>query len=183
MLVEARELKIGNIIEYNNVFYKITQNTHVKPGKGGAFKQIVAQGLIENKKLENRFRVDEMVNKVIVFEKKIICIQIDENDVSFIDLQEQQDITISKKIINFPNFLQESMECTLLINDDNQYIYVKLPQEVVLKVTSANLSTGSAGEKNITLENGETIKAPQYINTGESITVCLSDVKPKFKSR
>ena len=37
--ISAIEVKVGNVIRYENEMYKVVSTEHVKPGKGGAFIQ------------------------------------------------------------------------------------------------------------------------------------------------
>ena len=40
MKISANEIKIGNILEFENKLWKVLKLEHTKPGKGGAYIQV-----------------------------------------------------------------------------------------------------------------------------------------------
>ena len=40
MKISANEIKVGNILEFENKLWKVLKLEHTKPGKGGAYIQI-----------------------------------------------------------------------------------------------------------------------------------------------
>ena len=181
-MVSGGDIRVGNIIKYNNKLYNVTNTMHVKPGKGGAFNQVTCQGVFHDHKIELRLRVEEKVERVNIFEKNVVCINKNEDSAQFIDTENADDFNIMKDDINFFDFLIEGMEVFLLTNDDNDKLGIRLPKQVemVVKETPEGVK---GGEKNAILINGSVIKVPQYIETGETIVVSLMEDKPSFKSR
>ena len=39
MKISANEIKVGNILEFDNKLWKVLKLEHTKPGKGGAYVQ------------------------------------------------------------------------------------------------------------------------------------------------
>ena len=70
MKINANSLKIGNLITHNNELWTVIKLNHVKPGKGGAFVQTELKNVKDNRKLNDRFRSTENVDRIILDEKK-----------------------------------------------------------------------------------------------------------------
>ena len=68
--IKANELKIKNYIFLENGYWMVTNLEHVKPGKGGAFKQTKLQNILTGNHKEVRFGVDDKVKLVIIKEHK-----------------------------------------------------------------------------------------------------------------
>ena len=65
MKINANSLKIGNLITHNNELWTVIKLNHVKPGKGGAFVQTELKNVKDNRKLNDRFRSTENVDRII----------------------------------------------------------------------------------------------------------------------
>ena len=64
MKITGVEIRPGNIIEFEKGIWKVTKIQHTQPGKGGAYMQVEAKNLIDGRKLNNRFRSADTVEKV-----------------------------------------------------------------------------------------------------------------------
>ena len=47
MKINAGEIRVGMLLEYKNDLWQVLKTQHVKPGKGGAFAQVVMKSLIK----------------------------------------------------------------------------------------------------------------------------------------
>ena len=72
MKINANSLKIGNLITHNNELWTVVKLNHVKPGKGGAFVQTELKNVKDNRKLNDRFRSTENVDRIILDEKNVV---------------------------------------------------------------------------------------------------------------
>ena len=70
MKINAGEIRVGMLLEYKNDLWQVLKTQHVKPGKGGAFAQVEMKSVGKIKKLNDRFRSSETVEKTEVVEKK-----------------------------------------------------------------------------------------------------------------
>jgi len=69
MKINGNEIRIGNVIEHKGGLWVAVKTQHVKPGKGGAFAQVELKNLIDNSKLNERFRSAETVEKIRLEQK------------------------------------------------------------------------------------------------------------------
>ena len=65
MKISANEIKVGNILEFENKLWKVLKLEHTKPGKGGAYIQIEIKDISYELNNINDF---DLFNIKIVFE-------------------------------------------------------------------------------------------------------------------
>src|SRR5690606_11473274 len=64
MKINGNEIRPGNVITHKGGLWVAVKVQHVKPGKGSAFAQVELKNLIDNTKLNERFRSAETVERV-----------------------------------------------------------------------------------------------------------------------
>ena len=64
MKISGVDIRPGNIIEYENGIWKVAKIQHTQPGKGGAFAQVELKNLLDGRKLNERFRAADKVERV-----------------------------------------------------------------------------------------------------------------------
>ena len=62
--INGNEIKPGAILEHDNGLWAAVKVNHVKPGKGGAFAQVELKNLRDGRKLNERFRSEDKVERV-----------------------------------------------------------------------------------------------------------------------
>ena len=64
MKINGNAIKPGNVIEHDKSLWVAVKTAHVKPGKGGAFAQVELKNLLDGRKLNERFRSSDTVERV-----------------------------------------------------------------------------------------------------------------------
>ena len=173
MKILANEIKTGMIIEHNNDLWEVLKTQHVKPGKGGAFKQVELKSINKNTKLNERFRSNDTIEKAILDEKKYTFLFEDSENYHFMDQVSYEQILIKKsKIGEKGKLLKENTEVTINFHDDNP-LSVDLPITINCKIISTDASlkgqTVSSSYKPATIENNVKIQVPPFIETNDEI--------------
>ena len=173
MKILGNEIKPGIIIEHKNDLWSVLQAQHVKPGKGGAFNQVELKSVKKGKKLNERFRSSDNIERAILDEKKFNFLYEDENNCHFMDQINFEQIAINKSLLGEKNkLLKENMEVNVNFYED-QALTVDLPSTVQLKIETTEMAikgqTASSSYKPATLENGIKITVPPFINSGDQI--------------
>jgi len=70
MKMNGNEIRQGNIIKHQDTLWVAVKCNAVKPGKGGAFNQVELKNLLDGRKLNERFRAAETVERVRLDQKK-----------------------------------------------------------------------------------------------------------------
>ena len=69
MKMNGNEIRQGNIIKHQDTIWVAVKCNAVKPGKGGAFNQVELKNLLDGRKLNERFRAAETVERVRLEQK------------------------------------------------------------------------------------------------------------------
>ena len=175
MKILGNEIKPGMIIEHKNDLWSVLKTQHVKPGKGGAFKQVELKSIKKGTKLNERFRSNDSVERAILEDKKFSFLYEDENNCHFMNQTNFEQIQINKSLLGEKSkLLKENMEVNVRFYED-QALSVDLPLSVELKIESTDASikgqTASSSYKPATLENGIKIMVPPFINSEDKIVL------------
>ena len=61
MKISANDVRVGNILEFENKLWKVLKIEHTKPGKGGAYVQVELKDVHAGTKKNERFRSNENI--------------------------------------------------------------------------------------------------------------------------
>ena len=179
MKINGNAIRPGNIIEHQNQQWRAIKCVAVKPGKGGAFNQVELKNLENGSKLNERFRANEVVEKLNIDTRKYQYLYSADGTLTFMDIASYEQIQLPITMIGDQKaFLQDGMEVTLEIVDDKP-IGVDLPEQVVQEVIETEAvvkgQTASSSYKPAILDNGLRIMVPPHITVGTKISVATLD--------
>lgn len=179
MKISANELRSGMLIEYNGKLWTAGKTQHVKPGKGGAFVQVEMKEIKNGTKLNQRFRSDEILEKVRLDEEECQLLFSDGNSYTFMNVTTFDQIQIDKEVIgDAACYLKDNMVVNISMYE-GEIIGVVLPDTVVMEVVEADAvvkaQTAASSYKPAVLENGVKILVPPHIEAGTKIVVNTSD--------
>ena len=96
MKITGVEIRPGNIIEYEGGIWKVTKIQHTQPGKGGAYMQVEAKNLIDGRKLNNRFRSADTVEKVRLDTKDFQYLYAEGDSLVFMDKDSYEQVSLPR---------------------------------------------------------------------------------------
>jgi elongation factor P len=175
MKINGNAIKPGNVIEHAGGLWVAVKTAHVKPGKGGAFAQVELKNLIDGRKLNERFRSSDTVERVRL-EQKDYQYLYDQGDVLvFMNSADYEQIELQKDWVgDQTQYLQEGMQVTIEFHEERP-IGLTLPDTVVLEIVEADAvvkgQTASSSYKPAKASNGMRILIPPYMGTGERVVV------------
>jgi elongation factor P len=181
MKIKANQLRKGNIIQYNNDLYTVTESIHVTPGKGPAMMQVKMKRLADGVRGDQRFRPDEHVEKAEMRTKEHQYLYQDGDTYIFMDLESFEQIHLTDELLgdNFYYLLPETI--VQILFHEKEPVGIELPGVVDLKVieTQPNLKTAtvSSSYKPAKLETGLMTQIPPFIEEGDIIRVETSSGK------
>ena len=179
MKINANSVKIGNVLNHNKELWSVIKLNHVKPGKGGAFIQAELKNIKDNRKLNERFRSNENLERVILDEKKGSFLYNKAEDYIFMDTENFEEVIINEQIIGDQiNFLTNGME--VIINSyNNQVLSINLPETCEVEVLEADAvikgQTVSSSFKPAIVDNNVKIMVPGHIEVGSKIIIRPED--------
>jgi len=178
MKISANEIKVGNILEFENKLWKVLKLEHTKPGKGGAYIQIEFKDINIGTKKNERFRSDENIEKAHLEQRAFQLLYSSGDEYFFMDQKNYEQISINKEKIMTDTlpYLKDGINVSLELKDDEP-INILLPETATLKIKEAEAviknQTATSGLKPAILENGvkvyECTISPQHILSCDEI--------------
>jgi len=179
-MASTADFRNGLVIEYNNELCTIVQFQHVKPGKGPAFVRTKLKSIKSGRVLENTFSSGAKVNVARVERRPYQYLYKDDMGFYFMHLETFDQICVEEHLIDYPQYLSESMNVEIVVHADNENVLsVELPQFVVLEITYSEPGikgdTATNTLKAATVNTGGTVMVPLFVNTGDKIRVSTAD--------
>ena len=175
MKINGNEIRPGNVVQHQDSLWVAVKINAVKPGKGPAYAQVELKNLLDGRKLNERFRASETVERVRLEQRDHTYLYEEGDMVVFMDGESFEQISIPKDMIgDRAAFLQDGMQ-VVVESHEGKAIGVQLPEQVVLEITETESTvkgqTASSSYKPSIVENGLRVMVPPYITVGEKIIV------------
>ncbi len=173
--INGNEIRPGNVLEHDGGLWVAVKVNHVKPGKGGAFAQVEMKNLRDGRKLNERFRSEDKVERVRLDQKDQQFLFESDDMLTFMDSETFEQIALPADILGDRRpFLQDGMTVTIEYYGD-EALNVTLPQKVTCKVVETEPvvkgQTAANSYKPAILDNGVRIMIPPFIGVDEAIIV------------
>lgn len=176
MKINGNAIKPGNVIQHDGSLWVAVKTAHVKPGKGGAFAQVELKNLLDGRKLNERFRSSDTVERVRLEQKDYQFLYEQGDMLVFMDTTTYDQIELHKDFVGEDRvrYLQEGMQVTVEFHEERP-IGISLPETVVLEIVEADAvvkgQTASSSYKPAKASNGMRILIPPYMGAGERVVV------------
>ena len=175
MKINGNEIRPGNTIMHQDTLWRAVKVEAVKPGKGPAYAQVELKNLIDGRKLNERFRSSETVEKIRLEQKEHTFLYAEGDMLTFMDAESYEQIQIAEDLIGDRKaFLQDGMAVEVEMHEGRP-IGVALPEQVTLMITETEPTvkgqTASGSYKPATLENGLRVMVPPHISGEIAIIV------------
>ncbi|KJZ17888.1 elongation factor P [Loktanella sp. S4079] len=173
--INGNEIRPGNVLEHEGGLWAAVKIDHVKPGKGGAFAQVELKNLRDGRKLNERFRSADKVERVTLEQKDQQFLFEADDMLTFMDTQTFDQIALPADILGDRRpFLQDGMTVQIEYFGE-EALNVTLPQKVVCKVAETEPvvkgQTAANSFKPAILDNGVRVMIPPFVGQDESIVV------------
>jgi len=173
--INGNEIKPGFTLEHDGGLWAAVRVSHVKPGKGGAFAQVELKNLRDGRKLNERFRSEDKVERVDLENKDQQFLYENGGMLVFMDSETFEQIELAADLLGDRRpFLQDGMTATVNYFGD-EALSVTLPQKVICKVVETEPvvkgQTAANSYKPAILDNGVRIMVPPFVGPDEDIVV------------
>lgn len=177
--INGNEIKPGTVIEHQGTVWRAVKTNAVKPGKGGAFNQVELKNLIDGRKLNERFRASETVEKVRLEQRDHTYLFDNGDMLAFMNAENYEQIEVEREFFgDQAAFLQDGMTVQMEFYEDRP-IGAKLPDTVVLEITETEPAikgqTAANSFKPAILENGVRTSVPPFVGQGERVLINTED--------
>ena len=179
MKMNGNEIRQGNIIKHQDTIWVAVKCNAVKPGKGGAFNQVELKNLLDGRKLNERFRAAETVERVRLEQKTHTYLYEDGNFLVFMNGETYEQINIEKDFVgDKAKFLNDGMAVEVEFYEEKP-ISLALPEQVILEVQDTEPvvkgQTAANSFKPATMENSVRTNVPPFVGVGEKLVINTED--------
>ncbi|MEO1911839.1 MAG: elongation factor P [Paracoccus sp. (in: a-proteobacteria)] len=173
--INGNEIRPGNVLEHDGGLWGAVKVSHVKPGKGGAFAQVEMKNLRDGRKLNERFRSEDKVERVRLDQKDQQFLYETDGKLVFMDNETFEQTELDADLLGDRRpFLQDGMIATVEYYGE-EALSVSIPQKVTCTVAETEPvvkgQTAANSYKPATLDNGVRIMIPPFVGEGEAIIV------------
>ena len=179
MKINGNEIKPGNVIKHQDTLWVAVKTEAVKPGKGGAFAQVELKNLLDGRKLNERFRAADKVEKVRLEQKDFQYLYPEGDMLVFMDTENYEQISLQTEFVgDRAAYLKDGMMVTLEIYEEKP-IGIELPNHVQLEVIETEPvvkgQTAANSYKPAIVEGGIRTSVPPFVGIGETIVIATED--------
>jgi elongation factor P len=180
MKINGNEIKPGMVIKHQDTLWTAVKADHVKPGKGGAFAQVELKNILDGRKLNERFRSADKVERVRLEQKDHQFLFADGDMLTFMDTESYEQIALQTEFVGEDRaaYLSDGMMVTLEFYEDKP-IGMDLPQHVELEVIDTEPvvkgQTAANSYKPATLAGNIRSSVPPFVGVGERVVVSTED--------
>ncbi len=173
--INGNEIRPSNVLEHDGGLWAAVKVDHVKPGKGGAFAQVELKNLRDGRKLNERFRSADKVERVRLEQKDQQFLFEADDMLTFMDNETYDQIALPADILgDLRPFLQDGMVVKIEYHEE-EALNVTLPNRVICKVAETEPvvkgQTAANSFKPATLDNGVRVMIPPFVGQDEDIVV------------
>ncbi len=174
-MIQATQLRAGMIILHDGELCRVLNILHITQGNKRGKIQTEMRNVRTGIKTSFRFRSEDSVEKAVLNEKEMEYLYEDGTHYHFMDSTTFEQIQMGKEELgNAVYYLKPNTKVAVEFHDERP-IGIELPSSMDLKVTDTappmKGATASGGAKPATLDNGLTVKVPQFVQTGDTIRV------------
>ncbi|WP_269715895.1 elongation factor P [Caulobacter sp. NIBR2454] len=176
MKINGNTIKPGMVIQHEGGLWACVKASHVKPGKGGAFAQVELKNLIDGRKLNERFRSEDKVERVTLEQKDHTFLYREGEMLVFMDGETYEQISLHEDFVGEDRvpWLQDGMKVVVEFHEERA-IGIELPEHVVVTIVEAEATvkgqTASSSYKPAKADNGVRVMIPPYMDAGERVLV------------
>lgn len=180
MKINGNEIKPGNVIKHQDTIWVAVKTQAVKPGKGGAFAQVELKNILDGRKLNERFRSADKVERVRLEQKDHQFLFAEGDMLTFMDTESYEQIALQTEFVGEDRaaFLTDGMMVTVEFFEETP-IGFALPQHVELEVIETEPvvkgQTAANSFKPALLQGDIRTNVPPFVGTGERIIVATED--------
>tara|TARA_R110002072_G_scaffold166535_6_gene319785 strand:- start:838 stop:1404 length:567 start_codon:yes stop_codon:yes gene_type:complete len=180
MKINGNEIRPGNVLQHQDSLWVAVKTDHVKPGKGGAFAQVELKNLLDGRKLNERFRAADKVERVRLEQRDQTFLFDSGDTLTFMDAETYEQIELRKDFVGEEStaYLQDGMNVVVEFHEERP-ISISLPQFVTLEITETEPvvkgQTAANSFKPAILENGIRTAVPPFVGTGERVVIATED--------
>lgn len=180
MKINGNEIKPGMVIKHQETLWTAVKADHVKPGKGGAFAQVELKNILDGRKLNERFRSADKVERVRLDQRDYQYLYAEGEMLVFMNTETYEQISLHIDFVGEERaaYLTDGMMVVVELYEDKP-IGIDLPQHVELEVIDTEPvvkgQTAANSYKPAILTGNIRSAVPPFVGVGERVIVATED--------
>jgi len=180
MKINGNEIKPGMVIKHQETLWTAVKADHVKPGKGGAFAQVELKNILDGRKLNERFRSADKVERVRLDQRDYQYLYPEGEMLVFMNTENYEQISLHIDFVGEERaaYLTDGMMVVVELYEDRP-IGIDLPQHVELEVIDTEPvvkgQTAANSYKPAILTGNIRSAVPPFVGVGERVVVATED--------
>ncbi len=180
MAIEAGDFRTGLTLLVDGDPWQVIDFQHVKPGKGAAILRTKMKNLKTGATQERNFNASTKFDAATIDKKSVTYSYTADNTYYFMDMETFETYELSEEQIGFNKyFIVDGLEVNLMMYE-GQILTISVPATVdlvVAETSPAIKGAPSTQTKDAVTDTGLTLRVPQFIEQGETISVSTADGK------
>jgi len=174
-MIEAIQLKRGNVIHQDGQMFKVVEIHLLTPGNKRSIVQTKLKNMKAGNVFDRRFRSNDKVEVAFLDQVKMEYLYSAGREHVFMNNDSLEQISLSEELLaKAMNYLAPNTEVRVQVYDNNP-ISIELPTTVDLKVVQTDAAikgqTATNQYKPAVLETNLKIQVPPFIKEGEKVRV------------
>ena len=175
-MANTSDIRNGLCMNFNGKLVTVVEFQHVKPGKGPAFVRTKLKNIETGKVVDNTFSAGHKIDVVRIERRAYQFLYKEADGFHFMNNETYEQVFINEKMIEKPGFLKEGINVEILFHAEEEMpLVVDLPLTIEAEVTYTEPGikgdTATNTMKPATIETGEEVRVPLFINIGDKIKV------------
>ncbi|MBQ2509955.1 MAG: elongation factor P [Erysipelotrichaceae bacterium] len=180
MAIEAGDFRTGLTLLVDGDPWQVIDFQHVKPGKGAAILRTKMKNLKTGATQERNFNASTKFEAATIDKKSVTYSYTADNTYYFMDMETFETYELSEEQIGFNKyFIVDGLEVNLMMYD-GQILTISVPATVDLVIAETSPAVKGAPStqtKDAVTDTGLSLRVPQFIEQGETISVSTADGK------
>ena len=173
--MQASSLRAGMCVLHENEVCRIMSVTHRTPGNLRAFVQVRMRNLRTGNSFEYRFASTENVERAMLDTNPMEYLYSDAEGHHFMNQQNYEQVALQDEVLGDALLYVLPNSAIKVDFYDGTAVGVELPNSVTLTVAETEPgmknATASASHKPAKMETGLMINVPQFVSSGDKITI------------
>ncbi len=175
MKVIATQIRAGQVHLIDGELYRVTDMTHVTPGKGPAHVQVKMKNLQSGSNKELRYSSGDKIEKVDVLTRKMTYSYMDGSDYVFMDDETYEQTQMPGDLVDDAKLYLVENTTVDVQTFEGRVIGLELPKTVEMTIVETppevKGGTATAQTKPATCETGLVVTVPGFVSNGTRIRV------------
>ena len=167
----AADIRDRNMIRIDGKICQVVERNITGTGKSGKTVHFKLKCVEDGNVLERRFRTEEKVDRVETEEHLMEYLYRDGDQFVFMDQETFEQFTLPATIVgSVSDFMKENTKINVLFYQ-NKPLHVDFPKTIDMRIRNAPQPTQDSTWKEVEIENGVKLLAPQFIKEGDMVRI------------